>query len=334
MAELGFSTVNSMIGRTDALHVDTAVNHWKAKNIDLSNLLTKAIEPDNCLGVFRIHDQDHGLDHALDNQLIRMAEPALARGDKVREELTIRNVNRVVGGMLSNWIIRRVGPEMLSDGTIHFKFNGSAGQSFGAWLAKGVTLELEGDANDYVGKGMSGGKLIIFPPKASTFVPEEQIIVGNVALYGATSGECYFQGIAAERFCVRNSGASAVVEGVGDHGCEYMTGGRVVILGNTGRNFAAGMSGGIAYVFDEKHTFSERCNQDMVALEKPIEADDVGELKHLIESHHTYTGSEVAARILNDWKGALTKFVKVMPLDYKRVLHERNEARSRITAGG
>ncbi len=334
MAELGFSTINSMIGRTDSLHVDTAVNHWKTKNIDLSNVLAKAIEPDNCLGVYRIHDQDHGLDHALDNQLIQLAEPALARGDKVREELTIRNVNRVVGGMLSNQIIQRVGSEMLSDGTIHFKFNGSAGQSFGAWLAKGVTLELEGDANDYVGKGMSGGRLIIYPPKASTFAPEEQILVGNVALYGATSGECFFQGIAAERFCVRNSGASAVVEGVGDHGCEYMTGGRVVILGNTGRNFAAGMSGGIAYVLDEKNTFNERCNLDMVALEKTIEADDAGELKRLIERHHAYTGSEVAERILNGWKAVLTKFVKVMPLDYKRVLQERNEERSRITAGG
>ena len=197
-----------------------------------------------------------------------------------------------------------------------------------------MTLELEGDANDYVGKGMSGGRLIIYPPKASTFAPEEQILVGNVALYGATSGECFFQGIAAERFCVRNSGASAVVEGVGDHGCEYMTGGRVVILGNTGRNFAAGMSGGIAYVLDEKNTFNERCNLDMVALEKTIEADDAGELKRLIERHHAYTGSEVAERILNGWKAVLTKFVKVMPLDYKRVLQERNEERSRITAGG
>ena len=334
MAELGFRTVNSMIGRTDALHIDTAVEHWKSKGIDLSSVLTKAIEPDNCLGVYCLHDQDHGLENALDNRLIQLAEPALARGDKVREELTIQNVNRVVGGMLSNQIIRRVGPEMLQDGTIHYKFNGSAGQSFGAWLARGVTLEVEGDANDYVGKGLSGGRLIIYPPKASVFASEEQILIGNVALYGATSGDCFFRGVAAERFCVRNSGASTVIEGVGDHGCEYMTGGRVVILGHTGRNFAAGMSGGVAYVLDEGNTFGDRCNLGMVALEKIIEADDILELKGLIEKHHTYTGSEVAGRVLNKWEETLTQFVKVMPLDYKRVLQERKEAQKMVAAGG
>jgi glutamate synthase (NADPH/NADH) large chain len=323
-----------MIGRTDALHIDTAVKHWKAKGIDLSSVLTKAIEPDNCLGVYCLHDQDHGLENALDNRLIQLAEPALARGDKVREELTIQNVNRVVGGMLSNQIIRRVGPEMLQDGTIHYKFNGSAGQSFGAWLARGVTLEVEGDANDYVGKGLSGGRLIIYPPKASVFASEEQILIGNVALYGATSGDCFFRGVAAERFCVRNSGASTVIEGVGDHGCEYMTGGRVVILGHTGRNFAAGMSGGVAYVLDEGNTFGDRCNLGMVALEKIIEADDILELKGLIEKHHTYTGSEVAGRVLNKWEETLTQFVKVMPLDYKRVLQERKEAQKMVAAGG
>ena len=334
MAELGFRTVNEMIGRTDALHIETAVNHWKAKGIDLSAVLEKAVEPENCLGVYRIHDQDHGLQNALDNRLIELAEPALSNGDKVKEQLTIKNTDRVVGGMLSNRIIRRVGAEMLPEGTIHFKFNGSAGQSFGAWLAKGVTLEVEGDANDYVGKGLSGGHLIIYPPKTSTFAAEKQVLIGNVALYGATSGESFFRGIAAERFCVRNSGARAVVEGVGDHGCEYMTGGRVVILGSTGRNFAAGMSGGIAYVFDEQEMFKERCNLEMVTLEQIVENDDIAELRELIEKHHTCTGSNLAKRLLENWTDTLTKFVKVMPLDYKRVLEERKNAKLMEVSSG
>ena len=214
---------------------------------------------------------------------------------------------------------------MLPEGTIHFKFNGSAGQSFGAWLAKGVTLEVEGDANDYVGKGLSGGRLIIYPPKVSTFAAEDQILIGNVGLYGATSGESYFRGIAAERFCVRNSGAHTVIEGVGDHGCEYMTGGRVVILGKTGRNFGAGMSGGIAYIFDQENTFEERCNLEMVVLERIVENDDIAELQRLVEKHVTYTGSQIAKNILNNWVSSLSAFVKVMPLDYKRVLEQQRK---------
>ena len=342
MARLGFRTVNEMIGRADALQAEAAVSHWKAKGLDFSAVLAKAPEPENCLGVYRVHDQDHGLANALDNRLIELAEPAIERGEralsggargaspsqvKVRCELPIVNVNRVVGGMLSNHIVNRVGPQMLADGAIHFKFTGSAGQSFGAWLAKGVTLEVEGDANDYVGKGLSGGRLIVYPPKASRFQAEEQILIGNVVLYGATSGECFFRGIAAERFCVRNSGAHAVVEGVGDHGCEYMTGGRVVVLGPTGRNFAAGMSGGIAYVLDEDGAFAERCNMGLVDLEPLVAEEDEPEVKNLIDRHLQYTGSAVAQRILADWQTAKARFVKVMPRDYKRVLDDRKAAR-------
>ena len=331
MAKLGFRTVNEMIGRADALQADAAVEHWKAKGLDFSAVLAKAPEPENCLGVYRVHDQDHGLADALDNRLIELAEPALERGEKVYEELPIVNVNRVVGGMLSNHIVNSVGPAMLPDDTIHFKFNGSAGQSFGAWLAKGVTLEVEGDANDYVGKGLSGGRLIIYPPKSSPFDAEQQILIGNVVLYGATSGECFFRGIAAERFCVRNSGAHAVVEGVGDHGCEYMTGGRVVILGPTGRNFAAGMSGGIAYVFDEDQRFAARCNMGLVDLEPLTNGEDASEAKTLIEKHLNYTGSTVAARVLDNWPTARSQFVKVMPRDYKRVLEERKAETARAS---
>ncbi len=326
MAKLGLRTVNEMIGRADLLQADAAVAHWKAKGLDFSAVLAKAPEPENCLGVYRIHDQDHGLANALDNKLIELAEPAIARGEPVRCELPIVNVNRVVGGMLSNHIVGRVGPRMLPDGAIHFKFAGSAGQSFGAWLAKGVTMEVEGDANDYVGKGLSGGRLIVYPPKASRFQAESQILIGNVVLYGATSGECFFRGIAAERFCVRNSGANAVVEGVGDHGCEYMTGGRVVVLGPTGRNFAAGMSGGIAYVLDEDATFAERCNPALVDLEPLVADADERELRTLVEKHLQYTGSAVAQRLMDDWQGAVGWFVKVMPRDYKRVLDGRRAA--------
>ena len=238
------------------------------------------------------------------------------------------NTNRVVGAMLSNLIIREVGPEMLPDDSLHFKLYGSAGQSFGAWLAKGVTLEVEGDANDYVGKGLSGGRVIIYPPKQSPFAAEHNILIGNVVLYGATSGECYFRGVAAERFCVRNSGASAVVEGVGDHACEYMTGGRVVVLGATGRNFAAGMSGGIAYVWDPERNFERNCNLEMVDLEAAETDEDVAELKGLIEQHLGYTGSTVAQSILENWQEKLGEFIKVMPTDYKRVLEQRRTAAS------
>ncbi|MBT6273862.1 MAG: glutamate synthase subunit alpha, partial [Chromatiales bacterium] len=322
MAELGFETVNEMVGRVDMLDVEPAIEHWKARGLDLSQILKPAAQPDNCLGVYAKDSQDHGLHLALDNQLIELSEPALARGEKVTAMLDIVNTNRVVGGMLSNQIIRRVGPQMLADDTIHFKFNGSAGQSLGAWLAKGVTLEVEGDANDYVGKGLSGGKVIIYPPKSSPFKAEEQILVGNVCLYGATGGEAYLRGVAAERFCVRNSGAKAVVEGIGDHGCEYMTGGVAVVLGPTGRNFAAGMSGGIAYVYDPDNAFESLCNMETIGIEGVMK-DDEAELRRLLEEHVRATDSAVAARILEHWEVAMIQFRKVMPTDYKRVLEER-----------
>jgi len=330
MAELGFKTVNEMVGRVDALHVDAAVDHWKAKGLDLTGLLTPAEEPPEFLGSYAIHEQDHQLDRAIDNELMELALPAIRSGEKLYDELTIVNTNRVVGAMLSNLIIREVGPDMLPDETLHFKFHGSAGQSFGAWLAKGVTLEVEGDANDFVGKGLSGGRIVIYPPKESSFKAEENILIGNVVLYGATSGECYFRGVAAERFCVRNSGASAVVEGVGDHGLEYMTGGRAVILGPTGRNFAAGMSGGIAYVWDPQNAFARQCNMEMVELEAMVADEDIAELKALIEKHYNYTDSPVARRVLENWEQSLGQFIKVMPTDYKRVLESRRTA---VSAG-
>ena len=323
MAELGLRTVNEMIGRVDALRVSPRASHWKAKDLDLAALLEPAPEPEDCLGVYCRHSQDHGLDAALDNDLIRFAEPAIARGERVRREMPIRNTHRVVGGMLSNHILREIGPDMLPDGSIHFRFTGSAGQSFGAWLASGVTLEVEGDANDYVGKGLSGGRIIIYPPRESTFRAEENILIGNVVLYGATSGECFLRGIAAERFCVRNSGAHAVVEGVGDHGCEYMTGGQVVVLGETGVNFAAGMSGGTAYVWDPRRRFPGRCNMEMVELERLEDEAERLEVRRMIERHRELTGSVPARTVLADWDKSVDDFVKVMPTDYKRVLRAR-----------
>ena len=326
MAELGFRTVNEMIGRVDALRVSPRASHWKARDLDVAALLTPAPQPEDCLGVYCRHEQDHGLDAALDNELIRLAEPALREGERVRRDLPIRNAHRVVGAMLSNHIVREVGPDMLPDGSIHFRFTGNAGQSFGAWLARGVTLEVEGDANDYVGKGLSGGRIIIYPPREATFRAEENILIGNVVMYGATSGECFFRGIAAERFCVRNSGASAVVEGVGDHGCEYMTGGRVVVLGETGANFAAGMSGGIAYVWDPERRLPGRCNLEMVELEGLDDAQQRREVRRMIERHLEYTGSVPARKVLADWDRSVNDFVRVMPTDYKRVLRARATA--------
>jgi glutamate synthase (NADPH) large chain len=326
MAELGFRTINDMVGRVDALEVRPAIDHWKAKGIDLTALLLPAPEPANFLGSYAQHAQDHEIDQALDHTLIKHAEPALAHGKPVYQELPILNTNRVVGGMLSHEIVKRVGGEMLpADDLIHFKFTGSAGQSFGAWLARGVTLEVEGDANDYVGKGLCGGKIIIYPPRVSRFAAEQNIVVGNVVLYGATSGECYFRGVAAERFAVRNSGANAVIEGVGDHGCEYMTGGRVVVLGETGRNFAAGMSGGIAYVLDPHQRFERNCNMEMVELERLDDADEIEQVRKMIQSHVQYTGSTVGKRVLDNWAQNVAHFVKVMPTDYKRVLMERQK---------
>ncbi len=326
MAQLGFRNMNEMVGRSDILDTDAAIDHWKASGLDLTAILTPAVKAHDNVGTYQTMEQDHGLELALDNEIIRLSEAAVERGEKVRIDLPVVNTNRVVGTMLSHQIATKWGPDGLADDTIHIKLSGSAGQSLGAFLACGVTIEVEGDTNDYVGKGLSGGRLVVYPPKDSTFTPEDNILVGNVVMYGATSGEAYFRGIAAERFCVRNSGASAVIEGVGDHGCEYMTGGRVVVLGTTGRNFAAGMSGGVAYIYDANGDFRQRCNMGMVELESISEVEDVAELRQLIENHASYTGSSVARRLLDDWDGSLARFVKVMPTDYKRVLLERKTA--------
>ena len=321
MAELGFRTVNEMVGRVDMLERKPEVAHWKHQNIDLSCILYKETA-DNKL--YKQEEQDHGLEGVLDFKLIELSRPALDRGEKVKYSLPISNLDRATGTMLSNEITKIYKSKGLPEDTIHFKFTGTAGQSFGAFSAKGLTLELEGDANDYCGKGLSGAKLILYPNKRSTFNPSENIVLGNVALYGATSGQLYARGMAGERFCVRNSGAIAVVEGVGDHGCEYMTGGIAVILGTTGRNFAAGMSGGIAYVYDVKGNFKENCNMEMVDLEA-LEDDDIKMLKSLISNHFVYTESTVANYILDYWDEELNKFIKVMPKDFKQVLLKRKQ---------
>jgi glutamate synthase (NADPH/NADH) large chain len=332
MAQLGFRSIDEMVGRVDVLEMKKAIDHWKADGIDLSSILTPVDKPHADVGTYCTQTQDHGLDKVLDMKLLELAKPALQNGDKVDIELPIINTDRTVGTILSNELAKAHGEEMLQENTICIKFNGSAGQSLGAFLAKGISIELEGDANDYVGKGLSGGILTIYPPKVSTFKSEDNIIIGNVCLYGATGGKAFFRGCAAERFCVRNSGASAVVEGVGDHGCEYMTGGRVVVLGPTGRNFAAGMSGGVAYVFDPENTFSANCNMEMVELEKVEDTEDIAELKALIEEHYNRTGSLVSCKVLDDWSSALSQFVKVMPTDYKRVLLERKKAQKELVA--
>jgi len=326
MAGLGFRTMNEMVGHMEKLNVRKAVDHWKAKGLDFSALLRKP-EAGPGVGIYCSTSQDHGLDKSLDvTTLVPLCKPALEEKKPVNIILPIRNTNRTTGTILGYEITRRYGSAGLPDDTIRVHFNGSAGMSFGAFLPKGVSLTLEGDSNDYLGKGLSGGKIIVYPPRHSTFVPEENILVGNVLLYGATGGEAYFRGIAGERFAVRNSGVHAVVEGVGDHGCEYMTGGRVVIIGGTGRNFAAGMSGGIAYVLDETSDFNIRCNQDMVDLD-PMDNEDMETVKSLLTKHLQYTQSTVAKRILANWKDYQPKFVKVMPKDYKRVLAAIKKAR-------
>ena len=322
MAKLGVRTVNEMIGRVELLHTREVVDHWKTKGIDLSSILTPAEIVYEGTEVYQTIEQDHGLDKALDNYLIEQAKPALENGETVHIESEVININRVVGTMLSNQVALATEGKLLPEDTINIKLHGSAGQSLGAFLATGIKIEVEGDANDYVGKGLSGGKVIIYPPKESSFKPEDNILVGNVVLYGATSGEAYFRGIAAERFCVRNSGASAVVEGIGDHGCEYMTGGRVVVLGTTGRNFGAGMSGGVAYVWDKDNDFASKCNAGTFELEAMEAEEDIAELRQLIENHARYTGSTVASEVLNNWTNELPRFKKVMPTDYKRVLME------------
>jgi glutamate synthase (NADPH/NADH) large chain len=320
MAKLGFRKFDDMVGCVDKIDASIADAHWKAKGIDLSSILYAPTVPSR-VARRKVQAQDHGLDQALDHQLIAKAKPALESKTPVTGSFAIRNVHRTVGAMLGGEIARRHGSAGLPDNTIHYKFEGSAGQSFGAFVPTGVTLELEGDSNDYLGKGLSGGRIIAYPPKTSFFLPEESILVGNVVLYGATSGEVFLNGIAGERFAVRNSGATAVVEGVGDHGCEYMTNGTVIVLGTTGRNFAAGMSGGRAFVFDDQGDFSSRrCNKASVDLEPLVTDTDVAEVRALLERHRDYTGSPRAAWVLEHWVEAQPKFIKVFPHEYKRVL--------------
>ena len=349
MACLGFRRFADMIGESQHLNQRRAIEHYKAKGIDLARLLAKPDAPPG-VATHNSERQNHHLDKILDRRLIELAQPALSQRRPVRMEMPICNVNRTTGAMLSGEVAKRFGHAGLAEDTISVTFRGSAGQSFGAFLARGISFELIGEANDYTGKGLSGGRLAIYPPPESAIVPEDNIVIGNTVLYGAISGECYFRGVAGERFAVRNSGAIAVVEGVGDHGCEYMTGGIVVCLGRTGRNFAAGMSGGIAYVLDEEGDFERRCNLAMVKLE-PVKAEDESlerlarpgrnleahgrvdvmrdmtrfdaeRLKSLIEKHVRYTGSARGQRVLEDWDSCMPQFVKVMPVDYYRALRE------------
>ncbi|HLI53198.1 MAG TPA: glutamate synthase-related protein, partial [Acidimicrobiales bacterium] len=326
LAAMGFRSLDEIIGHPELLDTVTAVEHWKAKGLDLSPILTVPEaadgEPRRCVSA-----QDHGLDRALDRRLIEECRTALEDARPVALSMPIRNVNRTVGTMLGAEVSRRYGGAGLPDGTIDISFAGSAGQSFGAFLPRGITLRLEGDANDYLGKGLSGGRIVVRPPLDAppSFVAEEQIIAGNVILYGATGGEVFIRGVVGERFCVRNSGALAVVEGVGDHGCEYMTGGRAVVLGATGRNFGAGMSGGVAFVWDPAGRFGAHLNGEMVDLEDCDEGD-VDWLGEVLRRHADETGSMVAGRLLSRWPGAGAEFVKVMPRDYKRVLEARREA--------
>ena len=320
MAQLGFRTIDEMVGRSDRLETRLGINHWKAKGLDFSQILYQPDIEDEVGGHCKIK-QDHGLEETMDSRILfALCPPALDKAEKVSATLPIRNVNRVVGTMVGSELTRRYGAEGLPEDTIRLHFQGSAGQSFGAFIPRGMSLILEGDSNDYIGKGLSGGRIIVYPPAASTFAAEENIIIGNVAFYGATSGEAYIRGQAGERFCVRNSGAFAVVEGVGDHGCEYMTGGRVIVLGRTGRNFAAGMSGGIAYVLDEKGTFPANCNKEMVELGLIEEADEIDQVKTMIQRHADLTDSALARRLLTDWPSILPKFVRVIPKDYQRVM--------------
>ncbi|HVU84118.1 MAG TPA: glutamate synthase-related protein, partial [Puia sp.] len=321
MAELGFRTINEMVGQVECLEMNDNVRHWKAKKLNLSPILFK--DPtSSSTGIYHLEEQDHGLNGALDWKLMAAAKPAIESGQRVTASFTVRNTDRTIGSILSNEISRKFKSKGLPKDSIHFKLKGTAGQSFGAFNTHGVTLELEGDANDYFGKGLSGARLIVYPAPDAGFIPEENFIIGNVAFYGATSGEAYIRGKAGERFAVRNSGANAVVEGIGDHGCEYMTGGRVVILGSTGRNFAAGMSGGIAYVYDAVGKFASLCNPDMVDLD-PLDEEDAHEMKEMITKHYEFTASKVARFVLDDFENQLRNFVKVFPKDYKKVLMEK-----------
>ncbi len=323
MAELGFRTINEMVGQVDSLEIRDDITHWKYNTLDLSAVLYKE-EASAGTGLYKQEEQDHGIDNVLDWKLLEAAKTAIDKKQRVAASFTIKNTDRTAGTILSNEITKKYKAEGLPEDTIHFTFNGTAGQSFGAFNTKGVTLELEGDANDYFGKGLSGAKLIIYPSKKATYTPEENIIIGNVAFYGATSGEAYIRGKAGERFAVRNSGANVVTEGVGDHGCEYMTGGTAVILGSTGRNFAAGMSGGIAYVYDVNGGFEQLCNKEMVDLD-PLDQPDAQLLHDMVTRHYAYTNSSVAKFVLDDFDNQLKNFVKVFPKDYKKALAERSE---------
>ena len=325
MAKLGIRKVNDLIGRVDLLEMEKALNHWKRDGLDLSKILTPAEIVYKDTEVFNTKEQNHNLENSLDMALFKTIKSNIVNRQRININMKIGNINRVFGTIISNEISKLWGAKGLPNDTLKINLEGSAGQSFGAWITKGMTLNLEGDANDFVGKGLSGGKIIIYPPRDSHFVPEENILLGNVALYGATGGEAYFRGIAAERVCVRNSGARVVVEGIGDHGCEYMTGGRAVILGETGRNFGAGMSGGIAYVYNPKGNFVKKCNTSTFELEDLVIKEDINELKELISNHYKYTNSTVAEKILLNWKKEIKHFSKVMPTDYKRVLQEMDQ---------
>jgi glutamate synthase (NADPH/NADH) large chain len=327
MAELGFRTIDEMVGQSQCLKFRDNVDHWKYKNLDLSPILYKESIGADEGGTYHCKDQNHMLESVLDWKLVDAAKPALENAEKVHAEFDVVNTDRAVGTILSHELTKIYKGDGLPDGTVHFKLNGSIGQSMGAFMCKGVELELEGDANDYVGKGLSGGHLTIYPNKTAPFTAEDNIVVGNVCFYGATGGRAYIRGVAGERFCVRNSGAEVVVEGIGDHGCEYMTGGKTVVLGKTGRNFGAGMSGGIAYVYDADGDFDHKCNMEMIELEKVHANDDIADLKAMIETHQLKTGSAVAAGLLADWDAALEKFVKVIPTDYKRMLEFIERAR-------
>jgi glutamate synthase domain-containing protein 3 len=321
MAKLGFRTIDEMVGRVDRLDTRAAIAHWKAKGLDLSTILHKPVVPKH-VKTHHESSQDHGIEQSLDmTTLLDLCRPALEDRKPVKLDLPIRNINRTVGTILSSEVTRRHGAAGLPDGTIQITFTGTAGQSIMAFGVPGVTVKVEGDVNDYCGKGLSGGRVIVRPARDAGFKAEENVIAGNVVAYGATSGEIYIRGICGERFCVRNSGAEAVVEGTGDHGCEYMTGGRAVILGETGRNFAAGMSGGIAYVWDATGTFGQKVNKEMVELE-PLDAGDLEYVKGRIEKHVEYTDSTRGRAILDGWKTEQSRFVKVMPTDYKRAIAE------------
>ena len=323
MAELGFRTINEMVGKAKTLKVRTDLDHWKLQSLDLSPILYER-EVNSNVGIYHQFDQDHELENILDRKLI-----ADWKAGKTEVSYPIINIDRSAGAMLSYEISLKHKAKGLPTDSFNVNFTGSAGQSFGVFLAKGVKFNLEGEANDYVGKGLSGGKIVIKPPRESTFVPHENIIIGNVAFYGATSGRAFINGLGGERFCVRNSGAETVVEGVGDHGCEYMTGGKVIILGNVGKNFAAGMSGGVAYAFNPNDDFAINCNTEMVDIDQP-DTNDLADVKSMVEEHLAETNSKMASYILNDWEALSKYFIKVMPHDMKRVLAEQKQQEEKV----